>query len=643
MFHKYKLKSLPILLLLMLCSSGAFGRNIGFYSGTFDPLHQGHIKVILASRDLLNLDSVYLFPQYSPSDKPSASSFKNRLDMLKLFCMRSKNIKLLDDEIYDKAATNKSNDYITTLINELKHREGNENRFFQICGTDSFTKMAQKKILPKVGENRIVAVIARKGYKLEETEEVKRLIAAGQIRLYDPGIDEISSTAIRNQIQKGLNPLLSQLPEYLTRYIQREGLYHSLPHAIIPSDDYKNRTVKFSQKFENEFVEVSPYSFISKSDLRKPLTFDFDAYIKGKIPSEILEIILTRKMKVGIIAGLFEDAVEFLGSQGFDHGTVFFPASPEMIELSFIITHKGKESYLFITDVFGTERLRHLTLEVMYLYAMNLRAIDDLQIFKHRDYENLSADLFSKSVQNLTADDNSVVMIGYRGAFNFFMSDVYKLFSLRGKASLEGITLKDLDEIFAAFQPKHLLNKAREGSIYFPYWTYEVPLSKGATYRFIAFRNLYGDQTETAIRDLAKKGFKNFVIFGNGGGFGDVEIGKIYAPVLVSDGNEISTLKNAAIVDYPGKSDICVSSILEENEDWLKNTSFFSLVDVEGFRTAKVAAAYPGISIYSGILVSDKPGVTDITKKNEDSADFIAAKRDFIFKAVTKFLVPKKK
>lgn len=57
-------------------------QRIGIYSGTFDPIHSGHLSFALAAIQESSLDRVYFLPERSPRHKPAASDYVYRLRAL---------------------------------------------------------------------------------------------------------------------------------------------------------------------------------------------------------------------------------------------------------------------------------------------------------------------------------------------------------------------------------------------------------------------------------------------------------------------------------------------------------------------------------------------------------------------------------
>ncbi|NLI78368.1 MAG: nicotinate-nicotinamide nucleotide adenylyltransferase [Candidatus Riflebacteria bacterium] len=613
-------------------------RRIGLYSGTFDPLHGGHLQVVDKAIALLDLDTVWLLPNAAPADKPDASAFDHRYAMARLAALRHPALRLPEPELIASFHAKAPTTYVADLMREIMRREGLQHTFFQICGTDSFLKMVEKGFLPRPGERRIVAVMARKGYETTIPAAARPLVERGCIRFFDPDVPELSSTRLRAIFQAGETPSRSELPSFLLRYIQRHLLYGAARPAVRPPAGYRAVRGRFPLPDRDPFLPVSLDERFPPRVLTDPLTLDIDAYLADKIPEEIQDLILTRGLRVIVLGGLLDDALGYLGRHGFTNGTVFVPAAPERIDLCYALATRDRIPHLVVTNVFGEDRLTHTALQYAQLLARNLLPASHLQVLAVAGYDRLDDRLCTDALRRLRADARTLVMFGYRGALNNVVSDLLKFLEAKGFAAYAGVTQAQLDAFRRDIGDSHLLQGSPAGSANFPYWEYAIPDSEGRLFRLVAFRNLYGDQTATVLRELIGKGFRQFVMFGNAGGLGRADIGEVLAPVVVMGEGQARPLRNAAAADYRGATSVAVPSVLVETQDWLARQIGATVVEVENAQAAGVLRENPGVVFYSGVLVSDRPGGVDITRRSEDSEEFLAAKRAFFFRLLRRII-----
>ena len=80
-------------------------KKVGFFGGTFDPIHFGHINLALQLKEILALDEVLICPaNISPqkSELPPVASPKDRLNMISIMIEGIEGFRLLDMEIQRK-------------------------------------------------------------------------------------------------------------------------------------------------------------------------------------------------------------------------------------------------------------------------------------------------------------------------------------------------------------------------------------------------------------------------------------------------------------------------------------------------------------------------------------------------------------
>lgn len=74
------------------------GAHIGFFGGSFDPPHLGHMMLSLSFLALEPIDELWIVPCTDHAFKKSLTTFANRLAMCELAFSRLNNIRVLDIE-----------------------------------------------------------------------------------------------------------------------------------------------------------------------------------------------------------------------------------------------------------------------------------------------------------------------------------------------------------------------------------------------------------------------------------------------------------------------------------------------------------------------------------------------------------------
>lgn len=75
-------------------------KRVGVFSGTFDPVHFGHVSFALSALECAQLDRVVFLPERSPRGKVEVGDFAHRVAMLRLVVRQSDklDVLVLDDE-----------------------------------------------------------------------------------------------------------------------------------------------------------------------------------------------------------------------------------------------------------------------------------------------------------------------------------------------------------------------------------------------------------------------------------------------------------------------------------------------------------------------------------------------------------------
>ena len=205
--------------------------KIGVYGGTFNPPHLGHVTAARAVFDLLKLDKLLLIPAGIPPHKvmPAGSpSQEQRLEMTRLAAEQTglgSKVEVLDIELRRAGRS-----YTAETLAQLKEQYP-EDELWLMMGTDMFLTLQCWKSPEKILD---LAGIAAFGRTEEDTEELfavqrdylqKTYPGYRIFTLTIPGVVEISSTELRDQLEKGTDTVL--LPPAVYGYILRNGLYNT--------------------------------------------------------------------------------------------------------------------------------------------------------------------------------------------------------------------------------------------------------------------------------------------------------------------------------------------------------------------------------------------------------------------------------
>lgn len=202
-------------------SKKAQGSNVGVYTGTFDPPHNGHIELVKKSIKLLNLDKIFIIPNVESGHKSKTSPYIYRKAMTEI---AFKNIPqaLISDREIEKAFIDSDVDGVIKHISTLYPKT---QQIALIMGIDSFLRF--KDVKGKIPfPNLTVYVSRRAGETLkslpEQTDNIRTqwLEDSAETTNY-------SSTKTRKAIQEGKVP--KNLPPEIFNFIQKYQLYNDTP------------------------------------------------------------------------------------------------------------------------------------------------------------------------------------------------------------------------------------------------------------------------------------------------------------------------------------------------------------------------------------------------------------------------------
>jgi len=187
--------------------------RIGILGGTFNPVHNGHIRLAEFARKKLKLDKIIFIPVNIPPHKkgPDITEPLFRYDMVRLAIEGMPNFEVSDIEVRKKGTS-----YSVETLKILKEKFGPEAELYFITGADSLYELAEWKDVDEIFALARFVVANRPGFPVARVPEGVEAIEVPEM--------DISSSEIRDKIRDGAT-VKGIVPDKVISYIKEKGLY----------------------------------------------------------------------------------------------------------------------------------------------------------------------------------------------------------------------------------------------------------------------------------------------------------------------------------------------------------------------------------------------------------------------------------
>ena len=214
-------------------------KRIGLFGGTFDPIHNGHIKAAESVQDIFSFDKILFIPSYIPPHKESGNvaSAAHRLKMVELALTSFERFSPSSIEI-DARGTS----YSIVTLSRIKKMFPETDIFF-LLGVDAFLEIETWKDYRDVLEQCSFIVMSRPGYCLDDakgtlTEKYnQRMVEVSEpvhkdkkgffnhkIYLLSIQTLNVSSSEVRERVETNQS-IVGMVPESVENYIKERHLY----------------------------------------------------------------------------------------------------------------------------------------------------------------------------------------------------------------------------------------------------------------------------------------------------------------------------------------------------------------------------------------------------------------------------------
>ncbi len=212
---------------------------VGILGGTFDPIHNGHLRLAEEVAGLLDLKQIRFIPTGTPPHRAQpAASNQQRAEMVRLAIAGNPRF-VMDERELLRAGQSYSFDTVTELRTTLPPRTP----VVLMMGADAFLSLPGWHRWRELLEICHIVVAQRPGYSVTSWESALgpelweafasrsvvnmaplRRLPGGRIAIHTMTALDISASLLRSQLRSGVSPRYL-LPDAVLEYIHRHGLY----------------------------------------------------------------------------------------------------------------------------------------------------------------------------------------------------------------------------------------------------------------------------------------------------------------------------------------------------------------------------------------------------------------------------------
>jgi nicotinate-nucleotide adenylyltransferase len=188
------------------------GKRICLFGGTFDPIHEAHLRIAEEALTTFSLDTVLFIPAAHPPHKDPAAvtPYEDRFRMVEIACAPYTQFQA------SRLEEGAQRSYTVETLRRFKAQLSPAGNLFFLIGSDAFEDLESWKDWRAVVAMTEFIVVSRPGadYRIPENARVRRLTGLAL---------PVSSSTIRARLAAG-QPT-PELPPPVRQFIEEHGLY----------------------------------------------------------------------------------------------------------------------------------------------------------------------------------------------------------------------------------------------------------------------------------------------------------------------------------------------------------------------------------------------------------------------------------
>jgi len=194
--------------------------KLGIFGGSFDPVHEGHLRPAAAVSDALSLDRVIFVPTARTPGKPDAPAPAfHRVAMLALALAGRPSFTLSLAEI-ERGGTSYTVETLQAFAREYRGAE-----LYFLLGTDALAGFDGWREPVEILRLARLAAFVREPWEADVASRSPVLAAhPSSVLIFDSVRVKISSTDVRRAVARG-ESILGATPPAVEEYIAKQGLY----------------------------------------------------------------------------------------------------------------------------------------------------------------------------------------------------------------------------------------------------------------------------------------------------------------------------------------------------------------------------------------------------------------------------------